>query len=109
MNSEFEKTPCLVCNADNFETYSNKGQFNLPTHVVICLECGFSCLNPRWTKKRYDHFYSVEYDKYYRPEVLTQNDEHYRYQPIQKIINRLEERSLSKKFNNVLDIGSGMG
>lgn len=109
MNTEFENTPCLVCGADEYETYSRKGQFGLPTHVVICRRCGFSYLNPRWTKSRYDHFYRVEYDRYYRPEVITQNDENYRYKPVQKILSRFEERGLQKKFGNVLDIGSGMG
>jgi SAM-dependent methyltransferase len=109
MNPEFEETPCLVCGANDFLPYSRKGQFGLPTHVVICRACGFSYLNPRWTKERYDTFYSKEYDKYYRPEIITQNDSNYRYKPVQQIITRLKERSILPPFNNVLDIGSGMG
>jgi SAM-dependent methyltransferase len=109
MNTAYESTKCLVCEADHYETYSTKGQFNLPTHVVICRDCGFSYLNPRWTKERYDQFYSSEYDGYYRPEIIGQNDLSYRYLPIQTIIKRLEERSIKPEYTNILDIGSGMG
>ncbi len=109
MTPDFESTNCLVCAANDFETISKKGQFGLPSHVVICKKCGFSYLNPRWTKKRYDHFYTVEYDRYYRPEVLTQNDENYRYKPVQSILRRFEDRAIKLKFDHTLDIGSGMG
>jgi SAM-dependent methyltransferase len=109
MGPDFESTDCLVCAANDFETISQKGQFGLPSHVVVCRKCGFSYMNPRWTKKRYDHFYTVEYDRYYRPEVLTQNDENYRYEPVKKILARLKDRNIQPKFEHVLDIGSGMG
>lgn len=109
MDPHFENTNCLVCAANDFETISKKGQFGLPSHVVICRKCGFSYLNPRWTKKRYDHFYTVEYDRYYRPEVLTQNDENYRYEPIKKILARFKDRNIDLKLDHTLDIGSGMG
>lgn len=109
MNSDFESSNCLVCGTNDFETVAKKGQFGLPTNVVICRKCGFSYLNPRWTKKRYDHFYTVEYDRYYRPEVLTQNDENYRYEPIKKILARFKDRNIQLKLDHVLDIGSGMG
>jgi SAM-dependent methyltransferase len=104
-----ETTPCLVCGANNYEIYSKKGQFGLPVPVVICKDCGFSYLNPRWTKERYDEFYRKEYDHYYRPEVIGQNDERHRYQSIKHIISRLSERSYPTSFSDVLDIGSGMG
>lgn len=107
--STTETTPCLVCGANNYETYSVKGQFGLPVPVVICKDCGFSYLNPRWTKERYDEFYRKEYDHYYRPEVIGQNDERYRYLSIEHIINRLSERNHPTSFSDVLDIGSGMG
>lgn len=109
MSSDFENTPCLVCGSRNDVPYSSKGQFGIPTHVVICQTCGFSYLNPRWTPERYNHFYSVEYDRYYRPEIIGQNDGHYRYRPIQQILERMKERELLSPMNKVLDIGSGMG
>lgn len=109
MNSDFESTNCLVCGANDFETVSQNGQFGLPSHVVICKNCGFSYLNPRWTKARYDHFYTEEYDRYYRPEVLTQNDENYRYEPVKKILSRFKDRNIQLKLDHVLDIGCGMG
>ena len=109
MDLDFEMTDCLVCGANDFETVSQKGQFGLPTNVVICKKCGFSYLNPRWTKERYDKFYAVEYDRYYRPEVLTQNDENYRYEPVKKILARFNDRNIQLKLDHVLDIGCGMG
>lgn len=109
MKSEYERTHCLVCNGNDFSPYSEKGQFGLPTHVVICRMCGFSYLNPRWTKERYDQFYTKEYDHYYRPEIIGQNDVNYRYSPVKKILARMDERAIKSSFSKVLDIGSGMG
>lgn len=106
---QYETTSCLVCNDNNSSLYSKKGQFGLPTHVVICKSCGFSYLNPRWTKERYDEFYRNEYDKFYRPEVINANDERYRYKSIEVILNRLRKHKVRSSFTNVLDIGAGMG
>jgi 2-polyprenyl-3-methyl-5-hydroxy-6-metoxy-1,4-benzoquinol methylase len=108
--TEFENTACLVCNSDDYFPYSSTGQFGLPTHVVICKVCGFSYLNPRWTKKRYDHFYSKEYDSYYRPQVINKN---YNYDParsIKDIVARAEGIvDFTNPGLNVLDVGTGMG
>jgi SAM-dependent methyltransferase len=77
--------------------------------VVVCVDCGFSFLNPRWTKERYDLFYASEYDKYYRPEVISQNDDRYKFVPAGQIVERLRRQNLLRHFNRVLDLGSGMG
>lgn len=112
MNSQdntFETVNCTICQSDSYLTYSTKGQFGLPTYVVICKKCGFSYLNPRWNKKRYDHFYTVEYDNYYRPEVKTSYN-YDQYSSIKAILKRLEKLNLKPSGpDNILDIGSGMG
>ncbi|HLG39301.1 MAG TPA: class I SAM-dependent methyltransferase [Chitinophagaceae bacterium] len=109
MDADYENTPCLVCGLQNDQAFTHKGQFGLPTNVVICRVCGFSYLNPRWTKQRYDAFYEKEYDLYYRPEIILQNDYNYRYKSIEIILNRIKERNLNIRYNRILDIGSGMG
>jgi 2-polyprenyl-3-methyl-5-hydroxy-6-metoxy-1,4-benzoquinol methylase len=108
--SDFEKTNCLVCSSTEYLPYSKKGQFAIETNVVICKNCGFSYLNPRWTKERYHTFYTKEYDLYYRPEVMGTNYQYDPYRAIKEIISR------SKAIINfetdgltVLDIGTGMG
>ena len=108
--SGFEKTACLVCEADDYLPYSTKGQFGLPCNVVICKNCGFSYLNPRWTKERYHTFYSKEYDTYYRPEVLKKNYKTDPYKAIKDIISRADSIFDFKKENiSILDVGTGMG
>ena len=87
---DFEKTVCLVCNSNNCLPYSTKGQFGIPTNVVICRDCGFSYLNPRWTKERYHTFYTKEYDTYYRPEVISKNYKYDSAKSIKDIIVRGE-------------------
>ena len=106
---ELESTPCLLCGSLEHSSICEQGQFGLPAHVVVCQNCGFSFLNPRWTKDRYDRFYAEEYDRYYRPEVLAQNAEGNRYAPIKAIIARMTGQEYWRPFRNVLDLGSGMG
>lgn len=108
--SEFENTNCLICSSDVPFSYSNKGQFNIPVNVVICKNCGFSYLNPRWDKKRYNYFYTKEYDTYYRPEVIKSNYKYDSASGIKTIIGRSAGIIDFKKDNlNILDIGAGMG
>lgn len=104
-----ETAPCTLCGSAQRTAVSHKGQFGLPTHVVVCMVCGFSYLDPRWTKERYDQFYREEYDLYYRPEVLASNDDRSKFAPISKVVDRLKERDVYKPFKAVLDLGSGMG
>jgi len=107
---DFEKTNCLVCNSTEYFPYSYKGQFNLTTNVVICKNCGFSYLNPRWTKERYHTFYTKEYDTYYRPEVISKN---YKYDASKSIKDIIIRGEGIVDFNtpglNILDVGTGMG
>lgn len=104
-----ERVPCLLCAGTDLTKVCEKGQFGLPSHVVVCNACGFSFLTPRWTKERYDRFYREEYDRYYRPEVLSQNDDRHKFTPVGQIVERLKERGLLAPFGRVLDLGSGMG
>lgn len=106
---EFEPSDCAICRCATSKLVVSKAQFGLPCSVVVCDRCGFSFLSPRWTKDRYDHFYTKEYDRYYRPEVLSQNDDRYKFNPIKQVVARLEERGLMRSFGSVLDLGSGMG
>lgn len=106
---EFEPSNCLLCGASSPIAVAERGQFNMPTHVVVCDRCGFSYLDPRWSKERYAAFYVHEYDKLYRPEIAAHNDLRTRYAPVKQIIERLKERQLLKEPKHVLDLGSGMG
>ena len=108
--SDFEKTNCLVCSSNDFIPYSTKGQFGITTNVVICKNCGFSYLNPRWTKERYHAFYTKEYDTYYRPEVIGKKYKYDPYTTIKGIVARSKGIfSFDESNLNILDIGTGMG
>lgn len=108
--NQFEKVNCAICKTDSTLHYSSKGQFGIQTNVVICKNCGFTYLNPRWTKDRYNHFYTVEYDNYYRPEVKNLKYKYDVYSPIKTIIARLEKFKLKPVSpENIIDIGCGMG
>lgn len=106
---DFETVSCAVCGSDDTDKICERGQFGLPTHVVLCKVCGLGYLNPRWTKKRYIHFYTKEYDKYYRPEVYTNNGLS-RVNYYLPVYERLSHHGLSpNNVKKVLDIGSGDG
>ena len=114
MNKEqFESVCCIICDGNDLDKISDSGQFNLPTHVCICKNCGLSFLSPRWTEKKYLDFYRNDYDKLYRPNVITKQyttspeKDPYSYYPILK---RLQDQDLiTEKTKKVLDIGSGSG
>ncbi|MBS1647553.1 MAG: class I SAM-dependent methyltransferase [Bacteroidetes bacterium] len=108
--NDFETTNCLICESKEYFLYTKRGQFGIETNVGICKDCGFSFLNPRWTKKRYHHFYSQEYDTYYRPQVLASNHLDSKYSTVKTIIDRTPGWfDLKKPHISILDIGAGMG
>ncbi len=109
VDTTFTKSLCPLCGGSDHRAVSTTGQFGIPAHVVVCVGCGSSFLNPRWTKERYDRFYSSEYDTYYRPEVVSQNDDRYKFVPASQIVARLQRYGLLRPFQRVLDLGSGMG
>lgn len=111
---EFEKINCAVCGSDAHQKVARTGQFGLPAHVCVCTNCGLSFLNPRWTKERYHQFYSHEYDKYYRKQVI--NDDRSGFSPeaheknpygFYPVLQRLKDHTSS--FNRVMDLGAGNG
>jgi 2-polyprenyl-3-methyl-5-hydroxy-6-metoxy-1,4-benzoquinol methylase len=107
---DFEEVNCAICKTDSTLSYSSKGQFGLQTNVVICKNCGFTYLNPRWTKERYNYFYTVEYDNYYRPEVKSSSYKYDIYSPIKNILKRVQNSNLNLNApSEILDIGCGMG
>jgi 2-polyprenyl-3-methyl-5-hydroxy-6-metoxy-1,4-benzoquinol methylase len=108
--SDFEETNCLVCKSSDYLPYSTKGQFGIISNVVICKSCGFSYLNPRWTKERYHHFYTKEYDSYYRPEIIKKDYVYDSAAGIKNVIRRAEGLiDFQKEGLNILDVGTGMG
>lgn len=106
---DFEEVVCAICRSTEHVKYSDRGQFGLPTHVVICKKCGFSYLNPRWKQEKYDFFYTHEYDQYYRSEVISARYDYDQYKPIRSIIERLKRNHVFPNASKILDIGSGMG
>jgi len=106
-NSDFTDVPCLICGGFDTKSISHKGKFGLPAHVSICINDGLIYLNPRWTEKRYQQFYSDEYDQYHRPQVLSP-DEEGKYNRAGQIWERLKNNKIGS-LNSVLDIGAGMG
>lgn len=108
-SNDTEIAGCSLCGSSKADTVCEHGQFGLPAHVVVCQACGFSYLSPRWTKARYSIFYAQEYDRYYRPEVISQNEGKSKYLPVIAIVERMKASANWKHFKRVLDIGSGMG
>lgn len=109
VSTDFEHINCPICASNEFTKIQSKGQFSLPCHVVICPNDGMVFLNPRWNAKRYDYFYKVEYDDYYRPHVLSDEDKMQKYNGVVKILERLEGVKQNSDWRTVLDVGSGMG
>ncbi|MFK8038657.1 MAG: class I SAM-dependent methyltransferase [Crocinitomicaceae bacterium] len=108
MDNKLESVNCNICRNDNFELISNKGQHNIPLSVGLCKECGLGYLNPRWNADGYIEFYKNEYDKYYRPELIS-NKSAVGFK-INPILQRLKDRDIvPNKLKTVLDIGSGAG
>lgn len=107
-NNNLESVNCNICNSNNYDIISEKGQHNIPLSVVLCKECGLSYLNPRWDADGYIQFYKNEYDKYYRPNlVLNKKVVRLKTNPI---LDRLKDRNqLNENIKTVLDIGSGAG
>ncbi len=103
-----ETINCNICESNDSYFISDKGQFGLPLHVVICKSCGLSYLNPRWKKEKYMDFYKNDYDKYYRPSILGQDSiDNKNKNPIVQRINI--NKVIESEPMQILDIGSGEG
>ena len=95
---------CPICENNNTNRISNIGQFGFSTNVSICPNDGLVYLNPRWTKEKYNLFYSNYYDSYYR----TMNNQTEGYNHGEEIYLRLNSNNINKP-SSILDIGAGMG
>lgn len=101
-----DKIKCQICNGDVFHKVTSKGQFNIEVNVVICKKCGFTFLNPRWSKEEYLKFYTEEYEKYYPRTSYDVNQE----KAVFKLLSdRLLKNNIIPNDFNILDIGSGFG
>ena len=41
------ESKCDICESEEFQTLSNKVQFNMTYRVVICKDCGLVQINPK--------------------------------------------------------------
>ena len=108
MNYTFETVTCNLCESDKSSFITDKGKYGLPLNVVLCEECGLGYLNPRWDAASYGSFYENDYDKYYRPNILSKKKK------VSSSINPVTQRFklYNQKNSNpksILDIGSGAG
>lgn len=100
---------CALCGSDSsLRRVVDRGQFDLPTHAVVCKNDGLVFLSPRWSHERYHKFYSVDYDRYYRPNEAQASDK-YKYNNAQQICGRLKKLQILRAEKSVLDVGAGMG
>ncbi len=102
------RVPCILCKEDRTQRVSRGATFlGFPIQVVICLNDGLVYLNPRWTKARYDQFYSTEYDQWCRPQASEQRAR-WEVAAAQQIWHRVRRHHF-EEIESVLDIGAGEG
>ena len=108
MNNLIENVSCPLCNNGSPELLTSKGMYGFPTNVCICPNDGMVFLSPRWNKKRYEKFYSYEFDKYHRGQEEEYNPICERQQKYSdEIYNRL--RQAKKDIKELMEIGPGSG
>jgi SAM-dependent methyltransferase len=115
MNIKWEDVNCHICKKNGISKdikIENKplvdGQFGYSVHPVICPNCGLVYLNPRWSKKDYDIFYSYYYDPLYRLEIKPDYGAEGVIRNMEIIYNRIKEY-IPKDATNILDVGCGSG
>jgi 2-polyprenyl-3-methyl-5-hydroxy-6-metoxy-1,4-benzoquinol methylase len=109
MHADFESVACVLCGSPAAIALADTGQFGLPCHVAICPHDGLVYLNPRWTRSRLQHFYRVEYDRYYRPDVLGAQSDDAKFGSIRAVAERLVPSGILARARAVVDVGAGMG
>jgi hypothetical protein len=107
MSLQYESISCNLCGKNDALPLVQRGQFNLPTKVVLCRHCGLAYLNPRWTKETYLDFYTNHYDKYYRPNISKIAVKENEPNPIFERLSK--DGYLPNVPKNILDVGSGAG
>ena len=102
-----EIIPCAICGeVTPTKRLTDVGMFGWPTHVSVCKQCGLVYLTPRWTKERYQQYYSQEYEGDYREdrEKADETEQRKIRQAWPRIAPHLPEKPAA-----VLDIGCGLG
>ncbi|MFH1590552.1 MAG: class I SAM-dependent methyltransferase [archaeon] len=92
--------PCPLCGSPRYDRLSSKGQFNFPTHVSICKDCGFVYLNPRWSKFEYEDFNSTKYGYFFGSKKKPKN-----HAKAKQITDRIGVHVA----NTILEVGAGDG
>lgn len=84
--------------------------------LSICKNDGLVFLNPRWSSDEYNHFYSNEYDSYYRPHQIVSNPDYINKTKKlgERLFYQINDRlsllsDITLNFNEVLELGSGPG
>jgi len=105
-----EKSNCDICATPMSKPFIKYDHNTFPCRVSMCMNCGLIKLNPRWNESKYNRFYSVKYDYFYRgpdksAEELFDID---LASKGKKMKERLQYISIPDKVK-MLDIGAGTG
>ena len=109
-----EKIKCPVCGSDNAKnicidgTPISKGQYDIEIFPVMC-ECSMVYLSPRWSKLKYQEYYTKSYDDKYRLEIKSDVGAEGVKKNAEEILLRLKRKLSFEKSMNILDVGSGYG
>jgi 2-polyprenyl-3-methyl-5-hydroxy-6-metoxy-1,4-benzoquinol methylase len=111
-----ESITCILCGRNfkekiKFNLKQNtitRGQFGYLVNPVIC-SCGLVYLSPRWSKEKYNMFYSKSYDELYRLEIKPDYGISGVIKNMEDILDRIKDEIEIKRFMSVLDVGCGYG
>ncbi len=105
--SQMEDVHCAVCReVTPTKRLTDVGIFGWPTHVSICKQCGLVYLSPRWTKERYNQYYTQEYEGDFRED--RENAQETEQRKIKQAWPRIAPY-LPENPKAALDIGCGLG
>ena len=109
-----KKIKCPVCGNDNAKNLCingipiSKGQYDIEIFPVMC-ECSMVYLSPRWSKLKYQEYYTKSYDDKYRLEIKSDVGAEGVKKNAEEILLRLKRKLSFEKSMNILDVGSGYG
>lgn len=108
INKNYVKFPCPVCDCITHPLFSMKDRFNILLYISVCPNDGLIFLNPRWTIKQYEKYYTKGYDHMKRKQIFQD------IKPTRKMYKH--GRSIYKRVKkycrhpeSILDIGAGNG
>lgn len=105
--THLEVIPCAICReVTPTRELASVGMFGWPTHVSICKQCGLVYLSPRWTRERYNQYYTKEYEGDFRED--REKSEETEQRKIRQAWPRIAPH-LPENPSAVLDIGCGLG